>query len=107
MSTSPQNSALEYTGPTEGEIKAFQARLASPFLPAADEELSKTRMRLLVAGSFCLAVGAFGLRIEEHPQFLGITVVNFTDNVFRTILVIVTGYLFVHFTWQALDAFME
>lgn len=93
--------------PTESEINAFQGRLVSPFLPVADAEFSKTRFRLLVAGSICAAIGVFGLHISKAPVVLGLTIENLTDNVFKICLAFVTSYLLLHFLWHARDAFIE
>lgn len=93
--------------PTEEEVRAFQARLASPFLPIPNEEFSKTRMRLLTVGSFCLAVGVFGLELAREPVVLSVAVRNLTDGVFKFCLFAIDAYLLVHFVWLATDAFSE
>lgn len=91
----------------EKSIQSWEKRMGSPVLPEPSEELSKTRFRLLVAGSLCWAIGIWDLKFGADSTILGLKVANLDDTVVRSGLVAILAYLFIHFVWGICDAGVE
>jgi hypothetical protein len=91
----------------EDRQRALLKILGEPVVLRLDDELAKTRFRLLVVASLSVAIVAADLHIRPGSTLLGLQIDNLTDRVVRIGLAIVVGYFFVHFLWGAVDGFRE
>lgn len=92
-----------------GEVrrKALLKIMGEPAILRLDDELAKTRTRLLVLSTLSIGIVVFDLHIKEGSSLLGLQIANLTDNTVRIGLAIVTAYLLVHFLWGAWDGLRE
>jgi hypothetical protein len=89
------------------DLKAVEDALGKPVLPELTVNVWKVRTNLIIASSISIAVALADLRIDPGSTFLGLKFFGLTDNLVRALLLIITGYLLIHFLWSALDAFLE
>lgn len=93
--------------PSEDDIKGWERLMGSPVLPEPAEELSSTRLRLLIVGSLALGVGLFDLRVDPASTVLGLKLSNLTDNVVRASFVSLLVYILLHFLWLIIEGSVE
>jgi DNA-binding transcriptional ArsR family regulator len=91
----------------ENRVKALLKIMGEPVVLRLDDELAKTRTRLLVVSTLSIGIVVADLRIKEGSTLLGLQIANLTDSTVRVALAIVTAYLLVHFFWGALDGLRE
>ncbi len=95
------------TNQIKERAKTVEGLLGNPVLLDSSDEVSKTRLRLLIVAAFSFAVGIFNLRIDDNASLLGLKVIGLTDEVIRSSLFAIICYTLVHFIWSMWDAFVE
>lgn len=93
---------------TPHELSAdIERYLTEPFMPEFSDYVQKIRRNSIAVSCVALTVVYGGVRIESDFSANGLKVTGLDHNLVMWILLLLTVYWFVHFTWCATDYFGE
>jgi len=91
----------------EDAMRSVEKVLREPAAAEFSDQAWKVRTNLIIASTIGLVMALADLRIDADSSILGLRFVGMSDTVIRVTIAAIIAYLFFHFLWLALDAFLE
>jgi hypothetical protein len=89
----------------DDKVAAVDKVLGEPWLAELGDDALKVRRNLLLASFVGIGATLANIKVAGDTTLFGLHLLNLSDGLIRYGLAVVTGYLFVHFLWCAIDAF--
>ena len=89
------------------KAEAVSQALGKPVQPEFSDATSKIRLNLMVIACLTMAMVILDVQVAPQNTLLGVTFQGITTENLKTGLLAVNLYMFVHFSWCALDGFQE